>query len=191
MSGQSAGRSSGPVRRRIRLAMIAVIAGATLLVTAGVARADSFDTQTNNGVTTHTAFGDCTVKVGPVQDPYVPPGSAPGTFAVIGGVTMHCQTRHYLKAYVAEYYKPTSGGAYHAVGQQQSTWYPHSFGWQEPTILETLRICGVGGPVSGWWYTRAFVAQTDIYGNVLPGGSYVESIPEWTMAKAFNADGSC
>jgi hypothetical protein len=122
MAGQSAARSLGPIRRRIRLAMIAVIAGATLLVTAGVARADSFNPWPDSGVRTYSAFGDCSVKVGPVQDNYG--GSAPGTFAVIGGVTVWCQYRHNLRAQVAEYYAPY-GGAWSIVGQQNSTFFPN------------------------------------------------------------------
>ena len=171
-SEQSATRSLGPVRRRIRLAMIAVIAGATLLVTAGAARADSFNPWPDSGVKTYSSFGDCNVTVGPVQDKYG--GSAPGTFAVIGGVTVSCKTRHNLKAQVAEYYAP-SGGAWRIVGQQNSTFFPNSYGFGSK-ILETSRICGVGGPASGWWLTRGWVWVTDASGNV-SYGYYLEQRP--------------
>lgn len=186
-SEQSAARSLGPVRRRIRLAMIAVIAGATLLVTAGAARADSFNSWPDSGVKTYSVFGDCHVEVGSVQDQSG--GSAAGTFAVIGGVSVWCQSQHNLKAYVAEYYAP-SGGAWTVVAPQNGTFFPNSYGFAPPRILKTPRICGRGGPVSGWWKTRAWVGETDASGNVLHG-NYYESTLEWGTVKAFDAAGRC
>jgi hypothetical protein len=167
--------------------MIAVIAGATLLVTAGVAQADSFDPWSNSGVQIyHSYFGDCNVEVGPVQDNYG--GTAPGTFAVIGGVTVSCQSRHNLKAQVAEYYAP-SGGTWRIVGQQNGTLSLNSYGFGTK-ILETSRICGIGGPASGWWFTRGWVWVTDASGN--PSyGYYFDSVAEPTTAKAYDAAGRC
>jgi hypothetical protein len=183
MPEQSAARSLGPVRRRIRLAMIAVIAviaGATLLVTAGVARADTFNPWPNSGVKTYPpVFGDCTVTVGPVQDP----NGTSSTFFIIGGVTVSCRSRHNLKAIVAEYYAP-SGGAWRWVGQQSSTFFPNSYGWDVPRILETSRICGIGGQLPGWWLTRAWVYDTDASGNVSYSSYYFDSIAESATAKA-------
>jgi hypothetical protein len=127
--------------------MIAVIAGATMLVTAGVARADSFNPWPDSGVKTYPpVFGDCTVQVGPVRDNYG--GSTPGTFAVIGGVTVGCRSLHNLKVHVAEYYYAPYSGAWTIVGVQNEMLYRYSYGFA-PEILETSRICGRGGPASG------------------------------------------
>ena len=186
MSGQSAGRSPGPVRRRIRLAMIAVIAGATLLVTAGIARADTWEPSLSSaGFFNHTEFGDCTVKAGPVRDP--DPNATSSWYRIIGGVTVHCTTRHNLAACVAEYIY--NNGAPYAIDGQRcnppstNNFVANTHGWEEPNILETAKICHNGGPLSGSWYTRAWVADYDASGRLL-SSLYVVSPLEPGAARA-------
>lgn len=137
------------LRSLVRLLMASVFAAMLLLTTAGAASADTFSPWVPPQRYS-PYFGDCTVTVGPVYDPYT---SSHG-FAVIGGVNVACGSRHNIQAWVQEAYSPSgAAGSYYFVGQYGYTYFANSYGFGAGRILETSRICG-----AGYWYTVATIS---------------------------------
>lgn len=171
-------RTDGPrMHSSARLALLTVLAIASMLGGTGSAQAaDEFNPFPDSGVRTYTGvFSDCTVTVGPVRDPGG--GTQQGAFYVIGGVHVQCQRRHHILVHVAEYHQPT-GGAWDNIGQTQSAQFRNmlTFGSR---IVQSLRICGEGGKLSGQWFTRAWVYELDSAGYVKPG--------EWYMLDSYSS----
>jgi hypothetical protein len=168
------------VRRLVRLLLTIVLPVAVLLFSTGTAQAaDRFNPFADSGVRTYTALGNCTVTVGPVQDPNG--GTAQGTFVVIGGLHVACTARHHMRLYVAEYFRP-AGGAWSQVGQTQSAQFYNTLTLGS-RILQTTPTCGQGGKLSGSWYTKGWVYETDASGNVKTGYT-VQSTPANATARA-------
>jgi len=90
-------------------------------------------------------FGNCTVKSGPVYDPY----TTNGKFDVIGGGTFWCRTIHTYTITVTEYFA-LPGGNYYA---QAGTHSYSATNYYTNGIVETGRLCG-----TGWWYTAVKIA---------------------------------
>lgn len=90
-------------------------------------------------------FGNCTVKAGPVYDPY----TMNGNFDIIGGGTLWCQTIHTYTIKVTEYFALPGGNWYAQAGSNSYS----ATNYATNGIVETGRLCG-----TGWWYTAVTVS---------------------------------
>lgn len=153
--------------RSLLRAVLAVAVVATMLgLTTGVAAADDFNPFSDSGVRKYTAFGDCTITVGPVRDPQG--GTQQGTFQVIGGVHVACKTRHHIRVYVAENFRPSYREQWKQIGQTQVAQY-HNMLTFGAHIDQSLPLCGQGGPLYGQFFTSGWVYETDRNDNLRTG----------------------
>jgi hypothetical protein len=146
-------REGGRRPRRLRRLVLA-LAGipCALIISAGTASAATaaqwspyIPPQQWNGY-----FGNCTIKSGPVYDPYT---TSDGRFAVIGGGQLVCGTVHSYRITVQEYFSQTGVGASYYPQAGSNTYSATNYGFSG--ILETGRLCG-----NGYWFTRVTVSAT-------------------------------
>lgn len=144
------GRLIRPLRRLLAAGLAS--AACILLIGAGAASASTSGAQWSPVFPPQTwygYFGNCTIKAGPVYDPY----TSGGRFAVIGGGQIICSTVHNYRVTTLEYFSTTGVGASYYPQTGAATYSANNYGFSG--ILETGRLCG-----TGYWFTRVTVSAT-------------------------------
>lgn len=168
-AGAAAGRERGRLARRLRrLAAALAAAGCALVISAGAASASTSGAQWSPSIPPQQwngYFGNCTIKSGPVYDPYT---TSDGRFDIIGGGQLACSTVHSYQITTQEYFSRTGTGASYYPQAGSNTYSATNYGFSG--ILETGRLCG-----TGYWYTRVTVSTTgyaplyfDSYAHYVP-----------------------
>jgi hypothetical protein len=160
----AAGRKTWRSRLTAKTITALAVATACLSLLAGAASADGFSPVPGTGVHTfNNQFADtCKLTVGPVYDQ----GGTPGSYAIIGGITIqNCSRRHFFEVTVYEDYWSSQDRRWDVwPGSVQQAWYPNVYGFGAGRIVKTPHICG-GPPL--YWYTGSIVDEYDANGNLI------------------------